>query len=390
VNEIYKLYGTPTSYYTAKVRAYLRYKAIPYEEILTTEDVYRNVIVARTGVWMIPTLVTPEDEVVQDSTEIIDLLERRYPQPPIHPIGPRQRFSALLMELYGDEWLIMTAIHYRWTKPENRDFAIDEFGKQARPDGSPQEQREAGLEKARVFGGWVELFGIDENTGPAIEEAYEEFLRTLNEHFRDCDFLFGSRPSIADFSFFGGLYAVLNRDPLSGRLMRSIAPRVAHWVERMREPKPRTGDFLPDDLVPPTLNPILRAIFGDQFPVLHDTVERVKLWSRDNPGVAFPKTIGEHEFELRGRKGVRRVYPYPQWMLQRVIDFYRSLNREQRAAADVLIRDVGGIEHVQMEIEQPVSRVAFKLVATGQPRNESDDLSRLGGRDPRYVSRHRH
>ena len=48
----YRLYGTPTSYYTAKVRAYLNYKTIPFEEVLTTEEIYRDVIVARTGVWI--------------------------------------------------------------------------------------------------------------------------------------------------------------------------------------------------------------------------------------------------------------------------------------------------------------------------------------------------
>ncbi|WMT76320.1 glutathione S-transferase family protein [Bradyrhizobium sp. Ash2021] len=361
MSEMYKLYGTPTSYYTAKVRAYLRYKAIPYEEILTTEEVYRNVIVARTGVWMIPTLVTPDGKVVQDSTEIIDLLEDRYPQAPVHPVEPWQRLSALLMELYGDEWLIMTAIHYRWTKPENREFAIEEFGKQARPTGSPQEQREAGLEKARIFGGWVGLFGIDANTGPAIEEAYEEFLGALNEHFRDYEFLFGSRPSIADFSFFGGLYAVLNRDPLSGRLMKSIAPRVVQWVERMLEPKPRSGDFLPNDQVSTALNPILRAIFHDQFPVLREIVDRVDSWSRDNAGVPFPKTIGLQDFELRGRRGSRCVYPYPQWMLQRVLQHYRSIDPSQRKAVDAQLRDLGGFNHMQIEIPQPIVRSEFRL-----------------------------
>ena len=96
----------------------------------------------------IPTLITPDDTVVQDSTEIIDLLEQRFPQSPVHPATPWQRIVACLLELCGDEWLIMTAIHYRWTKPENREFALAEFGRQARPNGTPEEQREAGLEKA--------------------------------------------------------------------------------------------------------------------------------------------------------------------------------------------------------------------------------------------------
>jgi glutathione S-transferase len=358
----YRLYGTPTSYYTAKVRAYLNYKAIPFEEILTTEEIYRDVIVPRTGVWMIPTLISPDDNVVQDSTEIIDLLEQRFPDSSVCPTTPWQRIVARLLELCGDEWLIMTAIHYRWTKPENREFALAEFGRQARPNGTLEQQREAGIEKARVFGGWVRLFGIDDVTGPAIEEAYEELLVALEAHFRDHDFLLGSRPSVADFSFFGGLYAVLHRDPLSGRLMQAMAPGVVEWVDRLLHPKPLGGTFLANDAVPKTLDPVLRAIFQDQFPVLRDTVERVARWSAENSGEAFPKTIGSHDFELRGRRGTRRVYPYAQWMLQRALEAYRDVAPSERDVIDARLHELGGLEHMRIEPPQPVMRSNFNLV----------------------------
>jgi glutathione S-transferase len=358
-----RLYGTPTSYYTAKVRAYLNFKAVPFREVLTTEDVYRDVVVARTGVWMIPVLITPDDIAVQDSTEIIDLLEERFPQSPVCPSTPWQRIVSRLLELYGDEWLIMTAIHYRWTKPENREFALAEFGRQASPQGTPEEQKQAGLDKARVFGGWVDLLGIDEITGPGIEEAYEELLAALEDHFRDHDFLLGSRPSIADFSLFGGLYAVLFRDPLSGRMMSSLAPRVVKWVERMLAPKPLTGDFLANDEVPATLDPILRAIFDDQYPVLKDTTQLVARWSTENPREPFPKTIGQHDFELRGRRGKRNVYPYAQWMLQRALDAYRDTGPSDRYTIDRHLRRLGGLDQMHMDLPQRVARENFKLIA---------------------------
>lgn len=363
----YRLYGTPTSYYTAKLRAYLDYKGIPYDEILTTEDVYRDVIVARTGVWMIPTLITPEDQVHQDSTDIIDVLERRFTSSPVHPGSARQKLAALLLELYGDEWLIMTAIHYRWTKSENRAFAISEFGRQARPNGSPLEQQAAGLEKARVFGGWVTLFGIDAVTGPAIEEAYEEMLAALERHFRSHDFLFGSRPSIADFSLFGGLYAVLLRDPFSGKLLRRLAPKVVDWVERMRHPRPGGGEFIAGDEVPATLNPLLSAVFSDQLPVIRDTLGLIRDWVVRHPGQALPKTIGEHAFTLRGRQGMRRVYPYPQWMLQRVLTAYRALPASDKERVDGWMGDLGVAGQLDIDIACPLERQEFQLVAAQPP-----------------------
>jgi glutathione S-transferase len=370
MTRIDRIFGSPTSYYTAKVRAYLNYKAIPFEEILSTEEVYRDVIVARTGVWMIPVLITPDDTVVQDSSEIIDALERRFPVSAVCPDTPLQRLTAHLFELFGDEWLIMTAMHYRWMKPENRTFVLSEFGRTARPDASPEEQLEAGLKKASVFIDWVEMFGVDEVIGPAVEEAYEELLAALQQHFNRYDFFLGSRPSIADFSFFGALYAVLHRDPLSGRLMTRLAPDVVKWIGRMLNPKPNEGVFLPDDEVPATLNPILNAVFRDQLPVLRDTVSRVAAWSKEHPGKAFPKTIGRHDFELRGRRGSRCVYPYAQWMLQRVLDQYHSIPFSRKAAIDQRLHEFGGLRQLDIPMPQPVTRSNFRLMPMGESPGE--------------------
>jgi glutathione S-transferase len=321
-------------------------------------------VVARTGVWMIPVVITPEDETLQDSTHIIDVLEQRFTDAPVLPSTPCQALAAQVLELFGDEWMIMTAICYRWTKPENTAFAIQQFGEQARPDGTAEEQHEAGMVKARAFGGWVGLFGIDDVTGPAIEAAYEELLGALEVHFQTHGFLLGSRPSIADFSLFGGLYAVLFRDPLSGRLMRERAPAVVDWVGRLLEPRARAGEFLPNDEVPATLDMVFRAIFNDQFPVLRDTIAQVAQWVRNQPGEVLPKTIGKHGFTLRGRPGVRCVYPYAQWMLQRILDRYAAIPAEDRQTVDAWLGRVGGEAWMSLEVGERLSLVDYKLIPT--------------------------
>ena len=63
---MYRLYGSEVSYFTAKVRPALRYKRVPFAEILATPDVYRKVIQPRTGLRFIPIVVTPDDETWQD------------------------------------------------------------------------------------------------------------------------------------------------------------------------------------------------------------------------------------------------------------------------------------------------------------------------------------
>ena len=40
----YRFYAAEPSYFSAKVRPFLRYKRVPYAEIAPTPEVYRNVI----------------------------------------------------------------------------------------------------------------------------------------------------------------------------------------------------------------------------------------------------------------------------------------------------------------------------------------------------------
>ena len=231
----YQLVGAPVSYYTGKVRAYLRYKQIPFEEILATREVYRDVILPRTGVRFIPVLIADDGTAVQDSAAIIDYLEARFPTPSILPNERVGELVGLLFELYADEWLVVPAMHYRWSLPENRAFAIQEFGRLSAPNASPEEQRAVGEKLSGPFAGALPHLGVTDATIPAIETSYRELLADFSTHLAEHPYLLGSRPTRGDFALFGPLYAHLYRDPASGRFMQAVAPEVAGWVERMRE-----------------------------------------------------------------------------------------------------------------------------------------------------------
>ena len=90
----WRYYGCENSYFSAKVRPALRYKGLHFAELLPTPAAYRDVIRPRTGgLAYIPILVTPEGDTWQDTSEILDALERRVPEPPLYPPTPVQRVN---------------------------------------------------------------------------------------------------------------------------------------------------------------------------------------------------------------------------------------------------------------------------------------------------------
>jgi len=128
----YVLFGTAFSLYTAKLRAYLQLKNIPFVEKLATRAVYKKHIVPNTGVRIIPVLLTPQGQYLQDTAVIIEYLEALYPQTPILPPDPSAKLVAMLFELWADEWLLIPAMHYRWNKA-NFPFLYQEFGRVLAP-----------------------------------------------------------------------------------------------------------------------------------------------------------------------------------------------------------------------------------------------------------------
>ena len=358
MQEKYKMYGAEFSLYSGKVRSYLRKKGLAFDEITSTLSVYKSFIIPRTGVRYIPVVQTPDDNVYQDTTVIIDELEKRNPDHSVYPSTPKQKMVSLLLELYGDEWLLIPAMHYRWNfKEQNERFIYGEFGSMILPKAPSFIQRWVGKKIGNKFKSVVPMLGVTENNRQAIETSYEMFLDDLNAHFEKYDYLLGSKPCIADFGFIAPLYAHLYRDPAPGKLMRERAPAVAAWVERMNDDNPALtkGQLLEDDHIPKTLLPILLRMAQEQLPVLLDADKRLSKWREQNAGATeIERFIGKHEFEVEGVKGERVVIPYSLWMYQRAVDFYQSLNAN--ADVDELLDELGFKQALSTKLENRLNR----------------------------------
>ncbi|MEO9600064.1 glutathione S-transferase [Parasphingorhabdus sp.] len=358
----HKFYGGPLSLYSGKARAYLDWKDVNYEEILSTTEVYKTIIVPKVGRPVIPVMVTQDGETLQDTTLIIDHFETAIGGPSVYPDTPKQRLVALLMEVFGDEWLVIPAMHYRWNY--NEEWVYGEFGAVASPAASKEEQLAIGRERGQTFKGFCPILGINEQTIPAIEASYEALLADLDRHFSEYDYLLGSRPSIGDYGLIGPLYAHLYRDPASGEIMKRLAPKVAAWVERMVDvQQPLSGDFLPDDEIPQTLLPVLERMMAEQMPFLQTTAGMLVNWAQANPDSEIPRAVGMADFTVEGVTGQRFAPPFSLWMLQRPLDYYRSLSDAEKSAVDEFLAAIEGASTFQDFImEQRLAFEEFKLI----------------------------
>ncbi|PRP90007.1 hypothetical protein ENSA5_68890 [Enhygromyxa salina] len=369
--EPYRLIAAEVSLYSGKARAYLRYKQLPFEELFASRKVLQTIVRPKTGLTMIPVLLTPAGDAVQDTTAIIDYLEARHPERSVYPDTPVLRLASLLLELYGDEWLVMPAMHYRWHyKRANMGLILSEFGEIVAPRLPKLLRPLAGLPIATYFGGnYGRALGINADNRDAIERSYEAFLVDFDAHLGEHPFLLGARPSVGDFGFMGPLYAHLYRDPAPGELMRRLAPRVAGWVERMNAPAPGGAPgggavgFVGSDEPPRSLDPIFRRLFTEHWPVVADTIAAVDRWVRAHPDKPrISRFVGEHRFTIEGATTTRWIQSFTQWMAQRPLDAYEALAPEDRVRANRWLARVGGSGKLAVRPPTRVERVDNRLV----------------------------
>jgi glutathione S-transferase len=323
----YRLFSWELSYFSGKVRAYLRYKermgALPggFEDILATQELQTGLLLPATGSVAVPQVQASDGTWVQDSSEIIDFIESRHNAISVVPNAaeaPRQALASYLVELLADEWMVVPGFWERWhyslhdVEPNHFDYNAMQWGSVGAA-GAPGKDRLAagafifeeifGISEARTnprgtYAALVQL-GCTEETEQAWWASMENLLGLCDAHFGAHDFLLGGLPSLGDFGLFGPLYAHLYRDATSGFMLRTQHPIVTEWVERTNGDnvsartydqrlyslsedgelvgRPATSDggqWLTGDEVPDTLEAIIAVFFEEMWPMLKSTMEK--------------------------------------------------------------------------------------------------------------------
>jgi len=98
-----------------------------------------------------------------------------------------------------------------------------------------------------------------ETIGRWIDEVLRPWMRVVGAHLAERPYLFGARPSLADFGLFGGNAAHFVNDPLCRRWTDEDAPAVVQHTHRLREPEDQQfGEW--DATVPHTLVAVLAEL----------------------------------------------------------------------------------------------------------------------------------
>jgi glutathione S-transferase len=239
--ERYKLYGGGGSPYSQKMRAILHYRRLPFDWIQITPAIRSQI--KHDGPPVIPILRLPEDQSLHvDSTPLAFMLEERHSDRSIIPDDPAMAFVSHLIEDLGDEWVTKMMFHYRW------DLEIDQMysSRQIISDNSPglrgNELKQAAEAIRQRQVERMPLVGCTKQNKPIIESSFHDLLAILDTFATRDEFIFGTRPSLADFGLFGQL-RTLASDHTSMLIMRNTVPSVYDWVRRLEDSSGIEGEW---------------------------------------------------------------------------------------------------------------------------------------------------
>ncbi len=99
----YTLHGWHLSYFSGKTRGYLNFKNLDFKDkdVNAYDLMYR--IPKKTGAMVMPAIQTKQGEWLQDSSIIMEELDKRHPESCVTPSTPKQLMAAMLLEAWLDE-----------------------------------------------------------------------------------------------------------------------------------------------------------------------------------------------------------------------------------------------------------------------------------------------
>jgi glutathione S-transferase len=320
----YRIFGSEMSPYSVKVRSYFRYKKIAHDWVVKTTDTQEE-FSRYARLPLIPLVVTPSEEVLQDSTLIIETLETKHPDSSIHPSDSTLSFLSALVEEYGDEWGNKIMFHFRWWHEDDQRASARVLAHSRVTSGNESEiATEADNIRERMKGRRY-FTGSSAANADLIKSYRDDLIAILEKHLVNRRYLFGQRPAFADFGLAPELYE-LATDPTGGGVIRTRGPLTLAWCQRMLEPT-NDGHFEEWATLAPTLKPLLENIGSFFLP-----------WSSAN-ATAILKAQDNFKVELDGKVYEQQPQKYHAKSLQKLRLRFEAI--EDRTALDNILLETG-------------------------------------------------
>lgn len=375
----YKLitaFGSPAS---NKVRAYLRWRDLPFRETPATALVLKSEVRPRLNNVRVPVLVTASHETLQDTRLIFDWVEQYERGEPLSPAYGHQRFLMRLIEAFGDEVLAPAAVYHFWSG--NVSGAAGGLGAMIYPDLEPDLQRRYARILAGQLMNTLESRGYSAQTAGKTRTLLTQTLKVLEHHFQSCRFLFEGRPCSADFSLFGAIS--LLRELLDGSdNVLPNCPNVRRWMADVNAPwdlsegEYRKAYALPDSLV--AIGELAATAF---VPEALETCRAVTDWAECNPGrLNVPAKLGKRKIAADEGQVHQTLRPETQWLFQRIIaPLEEDLPSAESSALEDLLNAIGFERLTEFRPERDVLQEHHEFtinLKAGLPSSEQSETAR--------------
>lgn len=369
MNTTFIHHGTMFSYYSAKTRAYLSYKKIPFVELYDGKALAGR-IKEKTNKIMIPVVETPLGEILQDTTAIIDTLEARFPERPVMPQDPVMLLITRIVEFFVDELWITTAMNSRWNDPVSKAFAISEFGRcfGAGRGLNDDKLRAIGERMAGQMQAYLPRLGIAQEQGQrAASELFQQASIALNQVLGAKRFALGDRPSLIDFCLYEAYYAHQYRDLGSaGFFLKSKTPGLCYFIDNLHAAQCLSAQG--ELKIPPPLLNYLSVIGPISAEFASGTIRSVNKAAAGDADLSLAGESLSGDVELDfvsmtfdGHPLLRATSTFAAWKLQRVLDVYTKMNPSDQARATQLAAEFGWSEVLQTTPKYTLAREDYQI-----------------------------
>lgn len=167
---------------------------------------------------------------IADSTQIVALLERQVPEPPLVPADRREAALARMLEDWADESLYYFELQLRAADPRAATAAVELLCA-----GRPRwEQTFVGPVFTRSLRARLKAHGFGGFSREQIEGWFFSHVDDLEAMLDGRDWLVGTRQSIADLAVSSQLDEIMRTSSLAPRIAERR--RLAAWLDRNRLP----------------------------------------------------------------------------------------------------------------------------------------------------------